>query len=575
MQYYILSIIEILSKQKNKISNESSRRKELLVLYFLFLAFAHLTANNIQVSNMSVDVSQVKTTGITYLQFDLQWENSWRLSYAPSNYDAAWIFVKYRRSNDITAGWSHLYLNATEHTVPSTATLAPALLNPSTAFNANTNPYVGAFIYRSANGFGTFTLTNVRIAVHTPYPFADRNYDFQVHAIEMTYVPQATFRVGDGNDGAVNPISGELHDAASTTTPYTISNENAITLGGTSAGNLCNNIGTGMNSLVDSKDDFNNTTTRTLPAAFPKGYKAFYVMKYEITQHQYAAFLNSLTRTQQNNRTGTNLDQGVITVTNRYVMTNTTDMVDRNGIRCNATVDANLPIVFYCDYNGNGTGNEAGDGLHIAANWLSWMDGVAYLDWAGLRPMTELEFEKICRGPKTPIKGEYAWGTNTIKTNATVYTLSNEGFANETIQNTSTTDGNAQYLQTNTNNASRVGIFAAAASNTGRISSGAAYYGAMEMSSNLWERVVTIGRAEGRAFTGNHGNGTLSNNGNANVAFWPGISSGEITGSMGSGQKGGCFSADKSLLTTSGRYNAAAYLDGRYAILGIRGVRTE
>ena len=32
------------------------------------------------------------------------------------------------------------------------------------------------------------------------------------------------------------------------------------------------------------------------------------------------------------------------------------------------------------------------------ANWISWDDGLAFADWAGLRPMTELEFTKAARG---------------------------------------------------------------------------------------------------------------------------------------------------------------------------------
>ena len=48
------------------------------------------------------------------------------------------------------------------------------------------------------------------------------------------------------------------------------------------------------------------------------------------------------------------------------------------------------------------------------------MNLCTYLDWAGLRPMTELEYEKICRGPSAPVAGEYAWGSTTIGTNALV-----------------------------------------------------------------------------------------------------------------------------------------------------------
>ena len=45
------------------------------------------------------------------------------------------------------------------------------------------------------------------------------------------------------------------------------------------------------------------------------------------------------------------------------------------------------------------------------ANFISWDDGCAFADWAGLRPYTELEFEKACRGQKKPIPADFPWGT--------------------------------------------------------------------------------------------------------------------------------------------------------------------
>ena len=41
--------------------------------------------------------------------------------------------------------------------------------------------------------------------------------------------------------------------------------------------------------------------------------------------------------------------------------------------------------------------NSPNDGLYIPLH-ISWSDMSAYLDWSGLRPMTELEYEKACRG---------------------------------------------------------------------------------------------------------------------------------------------------------------------------------
>ncbi|MCS7153885.1 MAG: hypothetical protein NZ989_08070, partial [Bacteroidia bacterium] len=45
---------------------------------------------------------------------------------------------------------------------------------------------------------------------------------------------------------------------------------------------------------------------------------------------------------------------------------------------------------------------------HRAMGNLSYTDLLSYLDWAGLSPMTEFEYEKACRGPNIPIAGEYA-----------------------------------------------------------------------------------------------------------------------------------------------------------------------
>jgi formylglycine-generating enzyme required for sulfatase activity len=200
------------------------------------------------------------------------------------------------------------------------------------------------------------------------------------------------------------------------------------------------------------------------------------------------------------------------------------------------------------------------------------MDGCAYVDWAGLRPMTELEYEKACRGDQAAVPNEYPWGTSTI--HASSYAaLNNPGENNELPNAPSTTAGNASYNTTDgaIDGPLRVGLFATASSS--RMTSGGSYYGIMELSGNLWDRVVTIGNATGRDFTGLNGNGQLSPNGHANQTLWPGISGSEVTGATGSGFRGGDWDSPGNLSRVSARNNAANLNAIRFNIYGFRGVR--
>ncbi len=294
-------------------------------------------------------------------------------------------------------------------------------------------------------------------------------------------------------------------------------------------------------------------------------------MKYETTQEQYVDFLNMLTRDQQNARTWTSLASGTTSVTERYVMSLSATIQNRNGIRCDATIPTSDPITFYCDFDGDGTGNESGDGQNIACNYLLWYDGWAYADWAGLRPITELEYEKACRGNQTPVAGEFAWGTTDIA--SALYTLSNSGLSNEGINtNYSTSAGNSSVGNTTSgiDGPLRVGIFAANVSNSGRVTSGATYYGVMEMTGNLTELCITVGSSDGRAYTGLHGDGVLATDGSANTNDW---------GTRTSiGQRGGNFASVSSSggIKVSDRADANEHPSNlsRTRQIGFRGVRT-
>jgi len=507
--------------------------KSLLHRIFAFLSLLLLIpftvmANNIQVGNISY-TGQNTTDKYVMVQFDLSWENSWRVTTGPSNWDAAWVFVKYRitAANGGDGLWKHAWLHNTGHSggTGTSATIDAGLLDPGSTFHATTNPALGAFVYRSGPGSGTFTATGMQLRWNYGENGVADNalVEIQVFAIEMVYVPQGNFTVG--TTGTEYDVFTAANDVSSPYTPFTITST-APTLQGNNSSSSSTRLSATGNL------DLTGTTTASLASGFPTGYAGFYCMKYEITQQQYVDFLNTLTQTQANTR------------------------------------KFNKPSPNYrYEITGSSVGSYATINPYVACNYLSWMDGAAYVDWAGLRPMTELEFEKACRGTATPVPDEYAWG-NTTATAAN--NITNPGAANET---TSTSGANTVYdTQANVPGPMRVGVFAKTA--TTRAQSGASYYGIMELSGNLWERTVTVGNATGRAFTGIHGNGALSTEGHANVTDWPGLSSGQVTDATGSGFRGGTWSSVAMSMRVSARHHTANTNTGRGDNYGFRGVRS-
>jgi len=261
-------------------------------------------ANNLQISNVSL--AGINTNGkYAMIQFDISWENSWRTSSAPNNWDAAWIFVKYR----INGGeWLHATLSATDidHTAPIGSTVNAA------------NDGMGLFIYRSADGTGTNNWTNAQLRWnYGSNSVADdaSNVEVRVIGIEMVYVPQGSFYAGDNATSEASFRQGSTDND-----PWYIGSENAI--------NVLNSTGSGTGIgttnaeyyyvSADLGDEDNTGTVFTIPGAFPKGYNAFYCMKYEITQGQYTEFLNMLTRSQQSDRVESSIGTDVID--NIYVM---------------------------------------------------------------------------------------------------------------------------------------------------------------------------------------------------------------------------------------------------------------
>ncbi len=459
------------------------------------------------------------------VSFSLSWENSWRVSSTPNNWDAVWVFIKFK---DCSAGSNTPYTHGTLSTVTSdhsytnleAMTSVNGTITQSAAQGVTMDYTDGIMLRRNTVGQGTVT-SSVSLKVSN-LPGTATSISTSVFGLEMVYVPQGDFYIGDQSGGANYTF---LATAVSTDPPMQITS----------------GFETGAQSFYVNAPAGTPTTITSVPAAFPKGQYGFYMMKYEITQGLYAEFLNSL---------------GSVAATARFpgnFGTNRNQLNVVSGIYSSTRPDR-------------------------AQNWLSWADVSALLDWACLRPMTETEYEKSCRGNTgTSLTLEYSWGSTTISAGLTFSAPATEN-GTEVFSS-----GNAAYSNTAITNGDggtgpvRAGIFATASST--RQTAGASYYGIMELTGNVREVVVAmVAVGANNLFTRTWGDGAIDPvTGNHNVAGgWPAAGVAVAANSIANavGHKGGAWNNVVAQLTVSERlYIYSAPVISRQNYNGGRGVR--
>ncbi len=470
----------------------------LLMVFTISVSANGLSITNVQRDSLNQTVS-----------FDIHWYNSWRVDSlaTPYNWDAAWVFVKFQDCDASPSDpWIHGALNDSL-VLHDFGKLEPVFSDGS-SLGLDTD-LKGVMLRRSSNGlFGNTAPT--RITLKLTNMISGVAYNLRVIATEMVFVKEGAFELGGitaGNAFSANTTSNDPAVAP-------IVSESAVTLNSHAGG---------------------NDATITLSPGFPKGFGGFHLMKYEITEEQYAVFLNSIPRAVQSTRYPGNYGNN----------------------RQNLVANGNNPLHTYQT-----------DRPDRAQNFLSWDDVAAFLDWACLRPMTELEYEKACRGIQSAVADECAWGT------ASAFELTDITAPEDGTEIPGNLPANANFINNNLNGGDggrgpvRVGIFALPGNAT-RIQAGGTYYGALEMSGNVWEYCVgalyITSIAGSVNFTDAPGDGVLGTNGQANQNGWPSITSG------GHVIRGGSWNDNLAELRVASRY--IGWSGNRNYNTGGRGVR--
>jgi len=434
-------------------------------------------ANHLAISG--VTMSGVTGPGLATISFNIAENNvTTGTSTNGGAYNTAdWVFVKFSTAAGADGTWQHATL--TGGTVGAGATLAAASDNKGVYLNHTANS-----AYWTAGVNVTWNLAADGVLFSKVY--------IKVFAISMVKVPTGNFIYNAGAAGG----SGFKN--------YGNGSQATVVDAGPTSG-----IGNGTNGLP----------TDALPG-WPNGYNSFYIGRYEITQGQYADFLNTLPSGQ-----ASNLHYG--TVANGHNMTSGGTYPTKY-----AAVDPNA-----------------------AKNYLSYDDGWRYLSWAGLRPPTEMEFEKAGRD-LSPDAGHldpriYPWGSTPVPDLVTYTPPSESGTCIKKFLNYNNTTGCTKVLD--------VGRYMSGDVYRTPAETGASPWGIADLAGNVWELSINSSWA------------TVPLNGNGTPtlpASWP------VPGAATAGTRGGSWGLDATDVRVSDRSFASWSTASRNDAVGARPART-
>ncbi|MBF0521708.1 MAG: hypothetical protein HQL24_01485, partial [Candidatus Omnitrophica bacterium] len=246
------------------------------ILFSIIFSMTNAQANNLSISNVRLE-DRNPSTNTLVVKFNISWENSWKTKI---NHDAVWLTVR-------------LYNPTQTPTEKKLCRISSSGLNPSgvsVGTASNLEVYVpsdksGVFLRPSGYGMNN-TMTSQDVALTVDYSnggFSNTDtVSASVFGLEMVLIPEGAFYAGDRDTSA-----SSLDQGSSDSDPWYVSGETLLSITNSSSN------GYRYVSAGNAGEDATGTAF-TLAASYPKGYKSFYAMKYEITEREGVGFFNSL-----------------------------------------------------------------------------------------------------------------------------------------------------------------------------------------------------------------------------------------------------------------------------------------
>lgn len=450
-------------------------KKIIHLCLFIFASASIANANNILVQNVT-SLNNNASAQTIQIQFDLSWENSWRDNL---NWDAAWIWIKFQ---DASGDWQHAKINTA------------GFSNGTGTSNTITVPAdkLGAFVHRTNLGTGNFNSTSMQLQWNYGLSGISSvtNLEVRVYAVEMVYIPQGPFNVAKRFYS--NSTAYSLYSESS----Y---NDNAGFF--FAPGDNFPVIDTRMSSdiISQSKNDIGNSPRHAIERDtfrikgdagidanadgiidypnYPTGYQAFYCYKYELSEQQYADFLNTLDSIQIVNL----------------------GIAGENITLVNGQYFSRTPTRACGNSNQQRT--------------------LAYADWSGVRPMTHLELNKASYGPKQPVELDRIEFSSNYQNSNFPWIIQYPAWGSSWPGGIFNTFKSwwAGIPENHHHTYPLIDVSYYGGANTTREQSGASYYGVLGLTGNAHEPVV---KNNYFSFSGNNGDGAISLNGDANVTSW-------------------------------------------------------